>query len=51
MDIFVNKIALHHEIQQSEDVRTLLQVDEEMMERARLLEEIMNILTFIAILK
>ena len=51
LDIFVNKIASHHELQQSEDLRTLLQVDEETMERARLLEEIMNILTFITILK
>ncbi|CBI26452.3 unnamed protein product, partial [Vitis vinifera] len=51
LDIFVNKIASHHELQQSEDLRTLLQVDEETMEKARPLEEIMNILTFIAILK
>ncbi|KAL6320492.1 hypothetical protein AAG906_007571 [Vitis piasezkii] len=50
LDIFVNKIALHHELQQSEDLRTLLQVDEETME-SKALEEIMNILTFVAILK
>ena len=51
LDIFVNKIASHHELQQSEDLRTFLQVDEDTMERARPLEEIMNILTFVAILK
>ncbi|KAF2307653.1 hypothetical protein GH714_030603 [Hevea brasiliensis] len=35
LDIFVNRIALHHELQQSEDLRTFLQADEETMERLR----------------
>ncbi|KAF3441630.1 hypothetical protein FNV43_RR15545 [Rhamnella rubrinervis] len=35
LDIFVNRIASHHELQQSEDLRTFLQADEEMMERLR----------------
>ncbi|XP_057962454.1 sorting nexin 1 isoform X2 [Malania oleifera] len=35
LDIFVNRIASHHELQQSEDLRTFLQADEETMERAR----------------
>ncbi|XP_042941989.1 sorting nexin 1 isoform X3 [Carya illinoinensis] len=29
LDIFVNRIASHHELQQSEDLRTFLQADEE----------------------
>ncbi|KAI7729475.1 hypothetical protein M8C21_020382, partial [Ambrosia artemisiifolia] len=28
LDTFVNRIALHHELQQSEDLRTFLQADE-----------------------
>ncbi|KAL0338661.1 UNVERIFIED_CONTAM: Sorting nexin 1 [Sesamum angustifolium] len=35
LDVFVNRIALHHELQQSEDLRTFLQADEQTMERAR----------------
>ncbi|KAJ9695057.1 hypothetical protein PVL29_010518 [Vitis rotundifolia] len=35
LDIFVNRIASHHELQQSEDLRTFCQADEETMERAR----------------
>ncbi|KAF8397932.1 hypothetical protein HHK36_016858 [Tetracentron sinense] len=35
LDIFVNRIASHSELQQSEDLRTFLQADEETMERAR----------------
>ncbi|KAL3755620.1 hypothetical protein ACJRO7_002639 [Eucalyptus globulus] len=35
LDIFVNRIASHHELRQSEDLRTFLQVDEEVMERLR----------------
>ncbi|KAJ9181361.1 hypothetical protein P3X46_009499 [Hevea brasiliensis] len=35
LDIFVNRIASHHELQQSEDLRTFLQADEETMERLR----------------
>ncbi|KAA8518553.1 hypothetical protein F0562_016027 [Nyssa sinensis] len=35
LDIFVNRIASHHELQQSEDLRTFLQADEQTMERAR----------------
>ncbi|XP_010271611.1 PREDICTED: sorting nexin 1-like isoform X3 [Nelumbo nucifera] len=35
LDIFVNRIALHPQLQQSEDLKTFLQVDEETMERAR----------------
>ncbi|KAJ0856743.1 putative Phox domain, sorting nexin Vps5-like, AH/BAR domain superfamily, PX domain superfamily [Helianthus annuus] len=35
LDTFVNRIASHHELQQSEDLRTFLQVDEQTMERAR----------------
>ncbi|GFZ09225.1 sorting nexin 1 [Actinidia rufa] len=38
LDIFVNRIASHHELQQSEDLRTFLQADEQTMERARLQE-------------
>lgn len=29
LDIFVNRIASHYELQQSEDLRTFLQADEE----------------------
>ncbi|CAK9167620.1 unnamed protein product [Ilex paraguariensis] len=35
LDVFINRIALHHELQQSEDLRTFLQADEQTMERAR----------------
>ncbi|XP_077235706.1 sorting nexin 1 [Tasmannia lanceolata] len=35
LDVFVNRIASHPELQQSEDLRTFLQEDEENMERAR----------------
>ncbi|OVA10028.1 Phox homologous domain [Macleaya cordata] len=35
LDIFVNRIASHPDLQQSEDLRTFLQADEETMERAR----------------
>ncbi|GMY25288.1 sorting nexin 1 isoform X2 [Fagus crenata] len=35
LDIFVNRIASHHELQQSEDLRNFLQADEETMERLR----------------
>ncbi|KAI5560809.1 hypothetical protein BDE02_16G072200 [Populus trichocarpa] len=35
LDIFVNRIASHQELQQSEDLRTFLQADEETMERLR----------------
>ncbi|KAK1428792.1 hypothetical protein QVD17_17632 [Tagetes erecta] len=35
LDTFVNRIALHHELQQSDDLRTFLQADEQTMERAR----------------
>jgi sorting nexin-1/2 len=32
LDIFVNRIASHQELQQSEDLRTFLQADEEVGE-------------------
>lgn len=35
LDLFVNRIASHPELQQSEDLRTFLQADEETMERLR----------------
>lgn len=35
LDIFVNRIASHHELQKSEDLRTFLQAEEETMERLR----------------
>ncbi|GLT94736.1 hypothetical protein SLE2022_124630 [Rubroshorea leprosula] len=35
LNTFVNRIASHHELQQSEDLRTFLQADEETMERLR----------------
>ncbi|XP_048225923.1 sorting nexin 1 isoform X2 [Ricinus communis] len=38
LDIFVNRIASHHELQQSEDLRTFLEADEETMERLRAYE-------------
>ncbi|KAK4281677.1 hypothetical protein QN277_013140 [Acacia crassicarpa] len=38
LDIFINRIASHHELQQSEDLRTFLQADEEAMERFRVQE-------------
>ncbi|KAJ0266289.1 Sorting nexin 1 [Hirschfeldia incana] len=38
LDIFVNRIASHPELQQSEDLRTFLQADEETMERFRFQE-------------
>lgn len=31
LDIFVNRIASHHELQKSEDLRTFLQAEEEVM--------------------
>ena len=31
LDIFINRIAAHHELQQSDDLRTFLQADEEVM--------------------
>ncbi|XP_072998766.1 sorting nexin 1 [Typha latifolia] len=38
LDVFVNRIASHPELKQSEDLRTFLQEDEEKMERVRSLE-------------
>nr|GEX46789.1 sorting nexin 1 [Tanacetum cinerariifolium] len=35
LDTFVNRIALHHELQQSDDLRIFLEADEQTMERAR----------------
>ncbi|KAL8215282.1 hypothetical protein R6Q57_004731 [Mikania cordata] len=35
LDTFVNRIALHHKLQQSEDLRNFLQADEQAMEKAR----------------
>ncbi|GMH30132.1 hypothetical protein Nepgr_031975 [Nepenthes gracilis] len=35
LDIFVNRVASHHELRQSDDLRLFLQADEETMERAR----------------
>ncbi|KAK2655583.1 hypothetical protein Ddye_008635 [Dipteronia dyeriana] len=35
LDVFVNRIASHYDLQQSEDLRTFLQADEETMERLR----------------
>ncbi|KAK6244493.1 hypothetical protein QUC31_010902 [Theobroma cacao] len=35
LDVFVNRIAAHNDLQQSEDLRTFLQADEETMERLR----------------
>ncbi|XP_076881276.1 sorting nexin 1-like isoform X2 [Bidens hawaiensis] len=35
LDTFVNRIASHHELQQSEDLRIFLEADEQTMERAR----------------
>lgn len=31
LDVFVNRIAAHNDLQQSEDLRTFLQADEEVM--------------------
>jgi sorting nexin-1/2 len=31
LDMFVNRVASHHDLQQSEDLRTFLQADEEVM--------------------
>lgn len=31
LDVFVNRVASHHDLQQSEDLRTFLQADEEVM--------------------
>ena len=31
LDVFVNRIASHRELQQSEDLRSFLQVDEEVI--------------------
>lgn len=33
LDIFVNRIASHHELQQSEDLRTFLQADEQVISK------------------
>nr|XP_016448936.1 PREDICTED: sorting nexin 1 [Nicotiana tabacum] len=38
LDVFINRIASHHELRQSDDLRTFLQADEQTMERARFLE-------------
>ncbi|KAJ8532689.1 hypothetical protein K7X08_015578 [Anisodus acutangulus] len=38
LDVFVNRIASHHELQQSDDLRTFLQADEQTMDRARFQE-------------
>ncbi|KAL6521085.1 Sorting nexin-1 [Orobanche gracilis] len=38
LDIFVNRITSHHELQQSDDLRTFLQADEPTLERARFQE-------------
>lgn len=38
LDIFVNRITLHPELQKSEDLRTFLQAEEETMDRARFQE-------------
>ncbi|KAG1331746.1 sorting nexin 1 [Cocos nucifera] len=38
LDIFINRIASHPQLKQSEDLRTFLQEDEETMERARFQE-------------
>ncbi|CAA3022828.1 sorting nexin 1 [Olea europaea subsp. europaea] len=35
LDVFVNRVASHHELQQSEDLRTFLLEDEQTMERER----------------
>lgn len=31
LDVFVNRIASHHELQQSDDLRIFLQADEQVM--------------------
>ncbi|PIA59189.1 hypothetical protein AQUCO_00400217v1 [Aquilegia coerulea] len=38
LDVFVNRIASHPELQKSDDLRTFLQAEEETMERARFQE-------------
>ncbi|CAA0821490.1 Sorting nexin 1 [Striga hermonthica] len=38
LDVFVNRIASHHEIQKSDDLRIFLQADEQTMDRARFQE-------------
>ncbi|KAK4348336.1 hypothetical protein RND71_031091 [Anisodus tanguticus] len=38
LDVFVNRIASHHELRQSDDLRTFLQADEQTMDRARFQE-------------
>nr|GMD89845.1 sorting nexin 1 [Ipomoea batatas] len=35
LDVFINRIASHHELQKSEDLRIFLEADEQTMERAR----------------
>ncbi|CAM8952547.1 unnamed protein product [Rhodiola kirilowii] len=35
LDLFVNRVAAHHELQQSEDLKIFLQADEDTMARAR----------------
>ncbi|GER42042.1 sorting nexin 1 [Striga asiatica] len=38
LDVFVNRIASHHELQKSDDLRIFLQADEQTMDRARFQE-------------
>lgn len=38
LDVFVNRIASHHELRQSDDLRIFLQADEQTMDRARFQE-------------
>lgn len=38
LDVFINRIASHHQLKQSEDLRVFLQADEQTMERARFQE-------------
>ncbi|XP_009764236.1 sorting nexin 1 [Nicotiana sylvestris] len=38
LDVFINRIASHHALRQSDDLRTFLQADEQTMERARFQE-------------
>uniref|UniRef100_A0A2P2KL00 Sorting nexin 1-like isoform X2 n=1 Tax=Rhizophora mucronata TaxID=61149 RepID=A0A2P2KL00_RHIMU len=35
LDVFVNRVASHRDLQQSDDLRLFLQADEETMERLR----------------
>ena len=37
LDIFINRIASHYELQQSEDLKTFLQADEEVINRISML--------------